>query len=461
MTTQGKREHWLPLEALWSAGALGTKTDGELLEYFRTDRGGAGQEAFRILVERHGPMVLGLCRSLVKDCHEAEDAFQATFLVLVRKADSIRRRDTIGPWLHGVAARVARRAFGRSVRREKRERKCLSNDPLADSSAPEQAAIEHVVHEEIARLQESLRAPLVLCGLMGLSYDVAARQLGLTAPTLRGRLYRARKQLAARLRGRGIALPAVGPAFGPVPFELAVLPSSLVQTTVQYSIRLRALNGLIAGATVVPGSISALAEGVIKSMIFQACKLHAVGVLCAAGLLATVALAQQGKTSARGGLSNPVRDAITTPQDRPSETIPKNANRESRDVEQKQQAVQQQLSLIIDADFRDGVTLEEFLKYIKQVTTKAKPPGLPIYVDPVGLQEAEKSMSSKLIIDLKQRPVSVVLRSALRSVGLAGRAKDGFYMIESEEQSVVERLDEIDGKLARIFESLARLERAK
>jgi RNA polymerase sigma factor (sigma-70 family) len=461
MTTQGKQEHWLPLDALWSAGVLGTKTDGELLEYFRTDSGAAGQEAFRILVERHGPMVLGLCRSLVKDCHEAEDAFQATFLVLVRRADSIRRRDTIGPWLHGVAARVARRAFNRSVRREKRERRCYSDEPVAGDFAPERAAIEQVVHEEIARLRESLRGPLVLCGLMGLSYDVAARQLGLSAPTLRGRLHRARKQLAARLRGRGIAPSVVGPALGPVRLELAALPSSLVQTTVQFSARLRALNGLIAGATVVPGSIAALAEGVIKSMIFQACKLPALGVLCAAGLLATVALAQQGKTTARGGSSNPLRDTITAPPDRRPETTPEHANLESRDLGQKQRAVQQQLSLIVDAKFPDGVTLEEFLKYIKQVTTKAKPPGLPIYVDPVGLQEAEKSMSSKLIIELERRPVREVLRSALRCIGLAGRAKDGFYMIESEEQSLEERLDEIDGKLARIFESLARLERSK
>jgi DNA-directed RNA polymerase specialized sigma24 family protein len=110
MSTSRTRPGWRALESLFDAGALGGLTDGELLECFQTSRDTVGHDAFRILVERHGPMVLGMCRSLVRDPHEADDAFQATFLVLVRKAGSIERRDTIGPWLHGVAGRVARRA---------------------------------------------------------------------------------------------------------------------------------------------------------------------------------------------------------------------------------------------------------------------------------------------------------------------------------------------------------------
>ena len=96
--------------ALFSVGVMGDLGDPELLACFQNDRGARGQEAFRILVERHGPMVLGLCRSLIPDPHEAEDAFQATFLVLVRKCRSIWIRDSLGPWLYGVAGRVARRA---------------------------------------------------------------------------------------------------------------------------------------------------------------------------------------------------------------------------------------------------------------------------------------------------------------------------------------------------------------
>ena len=174
MATQQGQDHWRSIDALFNAGALGTKTDGELLECFTTDRGRPGQEAFRILVERYGPMVLGLCRSLVKDSHEAEDAFQATFLVLVRKAASIRRRDTIGPWLHGVATRVGRRAFNRTIRRQKREFTCGLDIPSRDDSPPDGPPGEQVIQEEISRLPESFRAPVVLCCLIGLCYDLAA-----------------------------------------------------------------------------------------------------------------------------------------------------------------------------------------------------------------------------------------------------------------------------------------------
>src|SRR6202161_354950 len=117
------------LDTPFAAGTLGTLADGELLDCFRSHSNAAGHEAFRILVERHGPMVLGLCRSLVRDPHGADDAFQATFLVLVRKAASIKRRDTIGPWLHGVAGRVARRARDRAVRRQRHEVEATSEIP--------------------------------------------------------------------------------------------------------------------------------------------------------------------------------------------------------------------------------------------------------------------------------------------------------------------------------------------
>src|SRR6516165_2110438 len=100
MTTRPTQTRWRSLDTLFNAGTLGALSDPELLESFRADRGDASQEAFRILVERHGPMVLGLCRSLIRDPHDAEDAFQATFLVLVRKARSIERRDTVAPWLY-------------------------------------------------------------------------------------------------------------------------------------------------------------------------------------------------------------------------------------------------------------------------------------------------------------------------------------------------------------------------
>src|ERR1017187_2218381 len=124
------------LVALFDAGSLGAQSDRDLLSCFQSDPGAAGQEAFRILVERHGPMVLGLCRSLIPDRHEAEDAFQATFLVLVRKGHAIWVLDSVGPWLYGVASRVARRARRRTIERRRCEVGIVDDVADANASAP-------------------------------------------------------------------------------------------------------------------------------------------------------------------------------------------------------------------------------------------------------------------------------------------------------------------------------------
>ena len=156
-------------------------------------------------------MVLGLCRSLVRDQHEAEDAFQATFLILVRKAASIERKDSLGPWLYGVAARVARRARGRLNLRRKREVPVVPEVPDRDRTLHAGESTEQVVHEEIARLPDSIGRPLILCCLQGLSYDLAAQRLGVNQSTVRGRLERAARaavDAAARPRRFAFALCA-------------------------------------------------------------------------------------------------------------------------------------------------------------------------------------------------------------------------------------------------------------
>ncbi len=286
---------WRALDTLLTVGTLGSMSDGQLLDCFRINRDAGGQEAFRILVERHGPMVLGLCRSLIRDPHEAEDAFQATFLVLVRKAESIRKRETIGPWLAGVACRVARRARSRFNRRQKREFPVPAEIPGRDDPEPDLRGTEQFVHEEIARLPESLRGPIVLCCLQGLSYDLAASRLGVSEPTLRGRLHRARKQLATRLRRRGILAPAVARVLEPANVVVPALPSSLVESTVQFASRWSAVRGLLVGAAAVPESIAALAEGVIQAMLVQTAKISGFAALLTIGIVGTVVLAQQGK----------------------------------------------------------------------------------------------------------------------------------------------------------------------
>jgi RNA polymerase sigma factor (sigma-70 family) len=318
MATRPAQIEWRSLDTLFNAGTLGALTDSELLECFRADRGAAGQEAFRILVERHGPMVLGLCRSVIGDAHEAEDAFQATFLVLVRKGHAIWVRDSVGPWLYGVANRVARRARRRSGQRRRKEVPLV--DDVADAKAIGSHAdgpdTEQVIQQEIAGLPASLRAPVVLCALEGLTCDSAARQLGVTEPTLRGRLHRARRRLASRLRERGVLSPLAAPAVEPFRLAMPELPPALVHSTVQHATWWSSIGGLVAGESAIPASIAALARGVIRSKVLGTCKMLVIVALLATGVLGTVVLAQQGKPAA------PAASQAARTKDQPAAPVP-------------------------------------------------------------------------------------------------------------------------------------------
>src|SRR5438445_3500791 len=133
--------------------------DGDLLRRYLERR---DEAAFAALVQRHGPMVLGVCRAVLRHCHDAEDAFQATFLVLARKAGSIRRRAGVGSWLHGVAYRVARKAQAAAGRRHAVEAKAAAPAPISPADDLSWREVRAVLHTEVAALSERLRAPLVL-----------------------------------------------------------------------------------------------------------------------------------------------------------------------------------------------------------------------------------------------------------------------------------------------------------
>jgi RNA polymerase sigma factor (sigma-70 family) len=462
MATSRTQPGWRSLESLFDTGALGGLTDGELLECFQTSRDAVSHDAFRILVERHGPMVLGRCRSLLRDPHEADDAFQATFLVLVRKAGSIKRRDTIGPWLHGVAGRVATRARDRSVRRQRREVEVTAEVPCPVRPVTESPSVEAVVQDEIARLPESFRAPVVLCCLEGLSYELAACRLGVTEPTLRGRLHRARKQLALRLRGRGIIAGTFTSAVDPVRLTLPPLPSSLVESTVQFSVRWSSVTGLFSGAAVVPESIAGLAQGVIKAVLLQSLKLSGICGLIAAGVLGTVVVAQQGNGASKEGNAASKNSAATTKQ---TDSGPKTAEQPARRPRPTAEQLIGTLNVPIDAEFPTGTTLEQLLKHVKKQTTTATFPGIPIYVSPVGLQEAKVDMATKVFINVKQRPVHEVIDAAFQGLNLTHTVADGFLLIDSFSGCRIARLElrvqEIDQKLDQVLEAIARLEKRK
>jgi RNA polymerase sigma factor (sigma-70 family) len=179
--------------------------DAQLLERFAIRR---EEAAFAQLVCRHGPMVLGVCRRLLRCEQDVEDAFQATFLVLARRAAAIRKAGSVGSWLHGVARRVAAQARAEAACRATHERRCPAAAPADRADEITWRELRAVLDEELARLPEKYRGPLIQCYLEGQTQDEAARQLGWSPRTLRRRLERGRDLLRARLEGRGVALSA-------------------------------------------------------------------------------------------------------------------------------------------------------------------------------------------------------------------------------------------------------------
>ncbi len=207
MASQGVGELVRPLRALWDLGVAGGLSDRQLLEQFVTGPSETVEPALQALVERHGPMVLRICRRVLVDPNDADDAFQATFLVLLRRARSVRNRGSIASWLHGVALRIAARAKVEAARRRRIEMRAgpPSVGRQDDAEGRDLAAL---VHGELDRLPEKYRAPIVLCYLEGLTHERAAHQLGWPIGTVRGRLSRARDLLRERLTRRGITATA-------------------------------------------------------------------------------------------------------------------------------------------------------------------------------------------------------------------------------------------------------------
>jgi len=195
-----------PLARLFEQGSVAGMTDGQLLDRFTTRRGDAAEAAFEALVARHGPMVARVCRSCLRDEHDVEDAFQATFLVLVRRAGAIGECDLLAPWLYGVAHRVARKARAVAAKRRGREGGPANIDPpaRADASITLGVDLGPVLHEEVDRLPAKYRQPVILCHLQGLTHAQAAQELAWPVGTVSVRLARARKILADRLARRGV-----------------------------------------------------------------------------------------------------------------------------------------------------------------------------------------------------------------------------------------------------------------
>jgi RNA polymerase sigma factor (sigma-70 family) len=192
--------------------------------------------AFETLVVRHGPRVLGVCRRVLGSSQDAEDAFQATFLVLVRKAGSIRERGSLGPWLQGVARRIAMRARARNARRARYERQGTAEAVEEPSNDVVRREVQPIVREELDRLPENYRQALRLCYLQGLTTEEAARRLECPSGTLKWRLARGRELLRERLARRGLGLSALLMVLIPAAEGEAAVPDRLIDATVEVAL---------------------------------------------------------------------------------------------------------------------------------------------------------------------------------------------------------------------------------
>jgi RNA polymerase sigma factor (sigma-70 family) len=302
----GQRSFLRQIETLFDVGAIGEQTDRQLLERFMGGDRTAAELAFTVLVRRHGPMVFRACRAILGDSHAAEDAFQATFLVLARKAAGLWVRGSLGPWLLAVACRTASCARTAASRRRAHERTAAERAPEAieDQSWDDRNTI---LHEELNRLPEKYRAAVVLCDLEGLTQEQAAHQLGWPDGTVRSRLARARERLRDRLTRRGLA--PCGILAGPSPM-IGGPSASLVEATVQAALGI-AWGSAALGATV---SAMALTEGALSIMFWSKLKTTAAAafacaLICSTGLMGYRAMGrhQLSETAAKQQRRDPIQ----------------------------------------------------------------------------------------------------------------------------------------------------------
>jgi RNA polymerase sigma factor (sigma-70 family) len=302
------------LRRLADAGEAGALSDTELLERFVRGR---DEAAFEVLVWRHGPLVLGVCKRVLRHAQDAEDAFQAAFLTLARKAQTVSKQASVASWLYKVTFRIALEARKRSAKEP-------ATEPVTELSAAAPGEevlwrdLRPVLDEEVGRLPEKYRAPVLLCYLQGLTYEEAARQLGCPPGTLSVRLRRARERLRVRLTQRGLA-----PCAGVLTVALAgrasaAVGAGLVGSTVKAALAFAA----DAGGAAVPATAAALAQGAIRAMLLTRLRNLTLGLaagllVALAGALALGSLEAAPPAPPPGDAPRPAPQPVAKPAERP------------------------------------------------------------------------------------------------------------------------------------------------
>ena len=296
---------------LFEVGTIGGLADGQLLDQFASRQDETAEAAFAALVARHGPMVLCVCRGVLGDAHDAEDAFQATFLVLAKRAGSIRDPNLLGNWLYGVARRTAQKAKGRRARwmgctEGDASMSLIAGDMARAELRPIQGEESEALHEEVDQLPHRLRVPIVLCYLEGLTHAEAARRLRWPIGTVRSRMARARGLLKSRLARRGLAYAGFVIASETSRAVMAEVPQALAARTARSAVQVAA--GAASGLASAP--VATLVAEVLKAMITSQLKRTAVTLLAAACLAAGVEMI--AATASQAHPSNKQRNAVAT-----------------------------------------------------------------------------------------------------------------------------------------------------
>lgn len=383
------------------------RTDGQLLEHFVSKR---DEASFALLLRRHGAMVWNVCRRVLGNAHDANDAFQATFLVLVRKADSIRPREAVGNWLYGVAYRTALEARRQIARRRVKERSLQEVSPPESKPEGPWQELWPILDRELSRLADKYRLPIVLCDLEGRSRKEVARHLAIPEGTLSSRLDTARKKLAARLARYGFAVTVA--SLGALLMEktaTAGLSLSLLSSTTKAALLVAARPEAAAG--LVSATVRALTEGVLKTMFFAKIK-TATLVLCGVAALGV----------GTGGVFYQTRaGAADSPRETQSAQKPSsNANREPRrsgddwkriaeDLQrqlsaerEKAKAQERELRLLAEKLQSETASLRAEIEAMKkEALARQQRPGLPS--GPLEAFEKAKAEQERLVNEHRKR----------------------------------------------------------
>jgi RNA polymerase sigma factor (sigma-70 family) len=446
------------LESLVDPGTVTGLSEAQVLARF-VERG--DPVAFEAIVVRYGPMVLSVCRQMLRDSNDVDDAFQATFLILVQKAGGLRQPDRLGPWLYGVAHRVASRS-----RRRRRRAEGLPRDVAAPGTDhdPDQMA---ALHDEIGRLPEKYRLPIVLCCVDEETHDEAARKLGWPVGTVHGRLSRARDVLRARLSRRGMVIPEMisRPAGSASKRREKAVPEPLLRSTV----------GLSTGA--IPTQLHHLVKGALAAMFIE--KLKSTGLVVAVTTLGVataatglMAFQEPAKKAARPasvvesqGEDRPVmKKALDKASIAPSPSIAGNEADEEHAAEDRgrmqaqvellelnseslRSRIHQGLALIdqlgdeLHADGRQGMTPEQFTEHKKSLNDR-----IDDKQHSIQQWEEQYSKTRVQIARLNYR----IARSP-RSMYEAERDDSGKTIYE-----LLRRIDRLEAKVDRLSDSIRR-----